>query len=363
MKKIKVVLKKRGYDIIIGKGALEKLKPKLRELRLGKVAVVVTNPTVNRLHGARLKKALRGSGLEVHLIQVPDTERSKSFKQSVKLIERFAALDQGRGIVVIAFGGGVIGDLAGFCASIYRRGVPYIQIPTTLLAQVDSSIGGKVAIDLTCGKNLIGTFYQPHLVLSDTAILSSLKPKQLRAALAEIIKYAIIADSKLFSLLEKNLAQILKLNPRKLQQIIEKCSEIKARIVEQDEYDRKDKRIILNFGHTTGHAIEAAGSYSANYSHGQAIALGMLVACEIARQLKMISGKTIQRIENLIKSAGLPTKISGIKLKSILAAQAHDKKFRSGKNRFVLPVRIGKVIVRESIPKTVISKAIKIYTA
>lgn len=298
-------------------------------------------------------------GLEVHFAEVPDSEESKSNSECINLIERFADLDKGKGIFVIAFGGGVIGDLAGFCASIYRRGVPYIQIPTTLLAQVDSSIGGKVAIDLPCGKNLIGSFYQPRLVLSDTSFLNSLDIAQIRQALAEIIKYAVISNSHFFQFLEEHLDEVLNLKQERLRYIIEVCSQIKAKIVEQDETDIKDKRIILNFGHTTAHALETASGYAQNYPHGTAVALGMLVACDIAKQLKMVSAKAVERIEGLIKKAGLPTKILGLKLEDILKAQAHDKKFSSGKNRFILPVSLGRVVVRENIPKTVIVKAIK----
>jgi len=359
IKKIKVNLKNKSYDILIGSGALSKLKGELKKLKLGKVAAVITNPKINRLHGPALKKALKDSGLEVHFIQVPDTEKSKSSTECINVVKQLANLDKGKDLFIIAFGGGVVGDLAGFCASVYRRGIPYIQIPTTLLAQVDSSIGGKVAIDLPSGKNLIGSFYQPRLVLADTKLLNSLSAPQIKEALAEIIKYGVIADSKLFSFLEKHIDEILKLKPKSLQYIIEKCAQIKARVIEKDEYDKKDLRIMLNFGHTAGHAIEAASGYKVNYSHGYAIALGMLVASSIAKQLKITSSKTIQRIECLIKKAGLPTAISGLKLNNILKAQEHDKKFRAGKNRFVLPVAIGRVKVKENIPETIISKAIK----
>lgn len=357
--KVKVNLRGRSYQILIGEGILLKLGAVLKSLQLGKVGVIVTNPTINRLYNHLIKAALRDSGSELHFLEVPDTEESKSSGECIKLIERFADLDKGRGIFIIAFGGGVIGDLAGFAASVYRRGVPYIQLPTTLLAQVDSSIGGKVAIDLPCGKNLIGSFYQPRLVLSDTHFLNSLKPAQIKQALAEIIKYAVIADKRLFSFLEKHLEAILNLEQKKLQYIIEVCARIKARIVEQDETDRKDKRIILNFGHTTAHALEAAARYSQDYPHGNAVALGMLVAGELAKELKIVCTKDVERIDALITKAGLPTKITGLKLEDILKAQAHDKKFTGGKNRFVLPVRIGRVVVKEDIPEEVIVRAIK----
>jgi 3-dehydroquinate synthase len=306
-----------------------------------------------------MAKTLRNSGLEVHFIKVPDTEKSKSFSQCSQLIRKFAFLDRGKGIFIIAFGGGVIGDLAGFAASVYRRGVPYVQVPTTFLAQVDSSIGGKVAIDLPYGKNLVGSFYQPRLVLSDINFLHSLKKIQIRQALAEVIKYAIIADSQLFKFLDINLEQIFAQNPKKIEYIIKICSQIKAQIVEQDETDKKDKRIILNFGHTTAHALEAACGYKSDYPHGESVALGMLVACEIAKQLKIITAKTVDKIAALITKTRLPTKISGLKMSNIIQAQAYDKKFIGGKNRFVLPVRIGKVVIKENVPQHIIAKAIK----
>ncbi|MCQ9208688.1 MAG: 3-dehydroquinate synthase [Omnitrophica bacterium] len=359
MKKVKVNLGKRSYRIIIGVGVLSQLKTELKKLKLGKLAIVVTNPTINRLYGPLLQKTLKGSPVELHIEEVPDSEESKSAQQCIDLIERFADLDRGRGLFVIAFGGGVIGDLAGFCASVYRRGIPYVQVPTTLLAQVDSSIGGKVAIDLPCGKNLIGSFYQPRMVLSELRFLESLEATQIKQALAEIIKYAVICDSQLFQYLEDHLDQILKLKQEGLQHIIETCSQIKVKIVEQDEADKKGKRIILNFGHTAGHALEAAAGYTQDYPHGNAVALGMLVVCDIAKQLNMLSAKIAQRIEALIARAGLPAEISGLKLKDILTALAHDKKFSNGKNRFVLPVRIGRVVVKENIPEQIVTKAIK----
>ncbi len=360
MKKVKVNLEKRSYQILIGATVLPKLKNALEKLNLGKVAIVVTNPTILKLYGTLLKQALKHSRLELHFAEVPDSEESKSAGECINLIEKFANLDRGKGVFVIAFGGGVIGDLAGFAASIYRRGVPYIQVPTTLLAQVDSSIGGKVAIDLPCGKNLIGSFYQPRLVISDLRFLSSLDKIQINTAMAEIIKYAVISDSHFFQYLERRLGEITQLKQKNLQYIVEVCTKIKARIVEQDERDTKGKRIILNFGHTTGHALEAASGYKQDYPHGYAVALGMLVACEIAKQLKLVSDKTVEQIERLIVKADLPTKISRLNLEDILKAQAHDKKFSGGRNRFVLPCSIGKVVVKEDIPQEIIVKAIRL---
>ncbi len=359
MKIVKVNLGAISYKILIGRGILAKLKTALKKLKLGKAAIIVTNPTISRLYARQLKAVLKAAGLEVHFKQVPDSEQSKSAKICIALLESLADLDKGKGIFVVALGGGVIGDLAGFAASVYRRGVPYIQVPTTLLAQVDSSIGGKVAIDLPCGKNLVGSFYQPRLVLADTRFLRSLHITQIKQALAEIIKYALIADKRFFQYLERHLQEILASDQMRLQYVIEVCAKIKAKIVAEDELDKKGKRAILNFGHTTGHALEAAAGYARNYPHGYSVALGMLVACEMARQLRQISAKDVQRIERLIAQAGLPTKISELNLNDILKALANYMKFSGGKNLFVLPVRIGKVAIRRNIPQKIIAQAIK----
>ena len=358
MKKIKVELGKRSYDILIGNNIIWQLKKQLKRMQLGRAAIIVTNHTINSLYGTLMRRAMQGLNAQLYFEEVPDSEESKSTEQGIRLIEKFASLDKGRGVFVIAFGGGVIGDLAGFAASVYRRGIPYIQVPTTLLAQVDSSIGGKVAIDLSCGKNLIGSFYQPRLVLSDLNFLKSLPEEQIKEAMAEIIKYAIITRQTLFEYLERNLEDIFALKQTKLRYIVETCSRIKAEIVQLDERDKLGKRMLLNFGHTAGHALEAAAGYLPDYTHGKAVAIGILVCCEIAKQLKMLSDKARQRIERMIKKAGLPTEINDLEIKNILKALAHDKKFSGGKNRFILPKAIGRVVIKESVPQRLIARAI-----
>ena len=236
--------------------------------------------------------------------------------------------------------------------------MPYIQIPTTLLAQVDSAIGGKVAIDLEVGKNLAGAFYQPGLVFSDVSLLKSLPGKDLIAGMAEVIKYAVIKSPRLFEFLEANYSKLLKKDKTALQYIISTCSMIKAGVVEKDERDNKDVRIILNFGHTVGHAIEASAGYSKSYSHGQAIALGMISASFISKKLGLLDESGYLRIKGLIKKIGLLTTLKDLYIKDISLALAHDKKFIHGTNRFVLPVRIGKTVIRENIPNQLIKEAI-----
>jgi len=264
--------------------------------------------------------------------------------------------------LILALGGGVVGDLAGFVAATFRRGVPYIQLPTTLLAQVDSAIGGKVGIDLPEAKNLIGAFYQPKAVLEDTDFLGTLPARQVRNGMGEVIKYAVIQSPELFRYLEDNIKSVLSLETNAIEKVISECAAIKAWVVEKDERDVKDIRIALNFGHTLGHAIEAASGYSGAYNHGESVALGMLLACEMAMRLDMLKDGDFQRIKALIRKAGLPGRIEGgISVQKIMEAHEYDKKFSAGVNRFVLPTGIGAVEVIEDIPELLIKTVLKEY--
>lgn len=358
MQKIKLNLKKRSYNIIVGFNIINSLGKILTKLGIGPDAYIITNTPIKNRYGQTLNKILKESRFNVRFKIIPDTEKSKSIETSASVIKDIAHFDLKRQIFIVAFGGGVVGDLSGFVASIYKRGVPYIQIPTTLLAQVDSSIGGKTAVDLLEGKNLVGAFYQPRLVFSDVMFLKTLSQKQIRTGLAEVIKYGIIYDPQLFSYLEKRYKDILSLKAHALEYIVRCCSYIKAKIVQGDEREEKGVRTILNFGHTVGHAIESASNYKL-YNHGEAIALGMLIASDISRRLKLINDATFQRIENLIKVVGLPLNIKNLSLEDIINAHYHDKKFIGPKNRFVLTKGIGKIKILENIPLGIIREAIK----
>jgi 3-dehydroquinate synthase len=358
MKIIRVNLKKNSYNIIVGSDTLSRLGEYVKKLKVGSDAYVITNASIKKKYGRALEKTLKASGFKVKFRLVGDTEESKSIRTSSLVIQDIVRYDKRRRIFIIAFGGGVIGDLAGFVASIYKRGIPYIQIPTTLLAQVDSAIGGKTAVDLGEGKNLIGAFYQPRLVFSDVSLLRSLEKRQIRSGLAEVIKYGIIKDRQLFLYLEKRLKEALALKLGALEYIVKRCSSIKAAIVSRDEREEKGLRTILNFGHTVGHAIEAASDYKA-YNHGEAIALGMLIASGISRRLNLIDRTVSQRIEGLIKAAGLPARIERIPLQRIINAHYRDKKFIGLKNRFVLIKGIGKTRIVENVPLKVIEEEIK----
>lgn len=359
MKKIHVNLGKRSYDIIVSHREIDKLGNFIKRLKIGRDAVIITNPAIKKLFGSKVKDSLASSGFNVRFQLVPDTEKAKSEKYCIKLLNNISNLDNSRRrIFIIALGGGVIGDLAGFVASIYRRGIPYVHVPTTLLAQVDSAIGGKVAIDLKIGKNLIGAFYQPNLVFSDVSFLKSLPKADLISGLAEVIKYGIIKSPRLFKFLEKNYRKLLKRDKQALEYIVHTCSSIKRNVVERDEHDNKNIRVILNLGHTIGHAIEASAHYSKLYTHGQAVGLGMLSASFISRELGLLDEKAYLKIKTLIKKIGLPATLKALDAEDILSAQEHDKKFIHGKNRFVLPVKIGKVIVKENISRALIKKSI-----
>ena len=358
MEIIKVNLKKNSYNIMIGNNIINFLGKYLTKFIIGRDAYVITNLAIKNKYGRRVSESLKKSGFSVEYRLVPDTERSKSIDVAFSIIRDLGRYDKGKRIFVIALGGGVIGDLAGFTASIYKRGISYIQVPTTLLAQVDSSIGGKTAVDLVEAKNLAGTFYQPRLVFSDINILKTLDLRQIKAGLAEVIKYGIIRDPRLFAYLEKRYKDILALRPSALEYIVKRCSYIKAKIVQQDEKEEKGFRTILNFGHTLGHAIEAAGDYK-RYNHGEAIALGMLLACNISRELGVLNNAVSQRIENLIKAVGLPTRIEKVSIRDIIEAHYHDKKFIGSKNKFVLIRGIGRTIIVENIPLKIIKEVLR----
>lgn len=357
MKEIKVELGLRRYEIIIGRGIIGMLGEILRKIKLPKYAFIVTNQKIRSLYAKFIRESLEKAGFKLKFFEVPDTERSKSFKQVKRLLTELVLWGREKQLFIVGFGGGVIGDITGFCASVYKRGIPYIQIPTTLLAQIDSAIGGKTAIDLPVAKNMIGTFYQPKLVFSDILFLSTLNRAQLRLGLAEAIKYGVIKDKQLFEFIEREYLKLLNLDLNLLEKLVFLCSKIKAEIVSKDEREEKNIRTHLNFGHTLGHAIETASKFK-TYSHGEAISVGMILASEISYHLGFLDKDSLCRIENIISRVGLPTNLRGLKLEDILSAQLFDKKFVGKKNRFVLPVKIGRTIVYENVPLKLIRKLI-----
>lgn len=363
MRDLKVKLGNRSYSIKIGGGILTKTGSYLLRLGVGRNGVIITNPKIKRLYGNILKTSLIKKGINAHILTIPDSESSKSYRIVSSLINSIAEVGKLERPFIIAFGGGVVGDVAGFVAAVYRRGVPLIQIPTTLVAQVDSSIGGKVAIDLPIAKNLVGAFYQPKIVISDIALLRTLPKREIKCGLSEIIKYSIINNRNFFDFLSRNMASLKKLQTRNLKYIIQRCSSIKSNVVSIDEKDTKGVRAILNYGHTIGHAIEAAFGYRGIYNHGEAIAIGMIAAASISNKMGMLSTKEFSDIKNIINKAALPLKCKKVKSSKIFEALCHDKKFIHGVNRFVLPIRVGKVKVVENIPDEFILGVIKEITS
>ncbi len=360
MAEFKVNLKDRSYPIVVGDQILPRLGEFLCSRNISshrRDAVIITNPPIFKIHGKKLLKGLK-KDFSFKVFQVPDSETSKSVEVAFSLINQIVKYDIKKKIFIIAFGGGVVGDLAGFIAAVYKRGIPYIQVPTTFLAQIDSAIGGKVAIDLSVGKNLVGAFHQPRLVFSDTNLLQSLDLRQRRNGLAEAVKYGVIRDQNLFSFIEKHCFQLLEGQTLVLNHVIESCSRIKAQIVSQDEKETEGIRTILNFGHTVGHAIEVAGGYE-RYAHGEAIALGMRVASEISRLLKLTDQKVCERVGHLLDEIKLPSRIQGVSKDRILKAIGHDKKNISGKNRLVLLRSLAHVEVVEGVPLSAVEKALK----
>ncbi len=360
MKIVNVALKENSYRIVIGQHILPRLGQALKGLNIGRDALIITSRVIRRHHGAALASSLKENGFCVKFFEVPDGEQSKSVKTAFSLIERIACYDCGRQSFIVAFGGGVIGDLAGYVAAVYKRGVPYIQVPTTFLAQIDSAIGGKTAIDLVAGKNLVGAFYQPRIVWSDVAVLATLDKRQMRNGLAEAVKYGMIADSKLFTDIARHYQELIERRLGVLESVVIQCSRIKTAIVTKDERETQGIRTILNFGHTVGHAIEAAGDYR-RYHHGEAVALGMRVAAAISYQRGMLGNKDLDALNRLLSDIGLPQKIKGLSVADIIAVMRHDKKFKGGKNRFVLAQKIGQVKIVTEIPPSVIRYAIHRY--
>ncbi|MDE2231699.1 MAG: 3-dehydroquinate synthase [Candidatus Omnitrophica bacterium] len=358
--KIPVKLKDNPYAIAVGHGILGRLPGLVGALKLGRDAVVISHGRIQRLHGRQLSAAFAKAGYTVKVLNVPQGEKSKSASCAMDLLKKISAYDVDKKIFIVALGGGVIGDLAGFTAAIYKRGVPCIQVPTTLLAQIDSAIGGKTAIDLPTGKNLAGAFYQPCLVLADTAVLKTLDRRQVRNGLAEAVKYGIIGDPKLFSFIEAHSPKLLKGDVKSLDFIVRRCAAIKAGIVAADEKETRGLRTVLNFGHTVGHAIEAAGSYG-RYHHGEAVGLGMRVASRISAAMGLLPAEDELRINRLITAVGLPQRITGVGLARVMALMQHDKKFSAGHNRFVLARKIGRVTVVSDIPSGIITQSIRAY--
>ncbi|MFA4884603.1 MAG: 3-dehydroquinate synthase [Desulfotomaculaceae bacterium] len=354
---VPVNLGPRSYPIYIGSGILGGLGGLLKEYGYGKKALLVSNPAVYQRYGELVKNSLVRNGFEVITGEIGDGEEYKTLDEAAGLYDLALTGELDRRCPVIALGGGVVGDLAGFIAATYMRGVPFIQVPTTLLAQVDSSVGGKVAVNHPRGKNIIGAFYQPGLVLADVDTLQTLPARQIRSGLSEVIKYGVIWDESFLAWLEDNMAKLLSGDSEAMAQAVWESCRIKARVVEEDETEL-GLRAILNFGHTIGHAVEALTGYK-TFTHGEAVAIGMASAAHLAQLVGMLAPADCRQIVSLILAAGLPVEIpAGLAVERIMENLRHDKKVRAGRLTFVLPEKIGRVCVRRDIPEKVIKEVI-----
>ena len=358
MRIVKVPLGSRTYSIWIGRDLLRRLGPECARQKLGRRCAVISDEHVAPLYGKLALAGLLSSGFEPVLITVPAGERAKSLKTVQSCYDQLAEHRLERKSFVVALGGGVVGDLAGFVAATFLRGVPFVQVPTTLLAQVDSSVGGKVGVNLKAGKNLVGAFYQPRFVLCELQALESLPMREFRAGLAEVIKYGIIYDARLFRLLEKEIAPLLEREPRLLERVIARCCAIKADVVGQDETE-SGLRAILNFGHTIGHALEVISGYG-EFLHGEAISLGQVAAAELSAKVLGFPRSEADRVRNLLDKAGLPTslKLTPARIQKLGSAMRLDKKVSEGVVKFVLARRLGQVEFGHAIPMQEVEQAL-----
>jgi 3-dehydroquinate synthase len=356
---VKVNLGDRSYDIEIGL-ALEQVGEHLKRLGLGRKIALITNPTVKSLYYARIANSLQTAGFVVHGVEIPDGEQYKNLDSTNHIYTELLRNNLDRKSAVVALGGGVIGDLAGFAAATFMRSVPFIQIPTTLLAMVDSSVGGKTGVNHPLGKNMIGAFHQPKKVVMDMDVLRTLPKEDFLAGMAEVIKYGIIWDETFFEYLDESCAKIMALDPDALAYIIRRSCEIKAEVVSKDEHE-SDIRILLNFGHTVGHAIETEEHYTMR--HGHAVAIGMVYASRLASRMGLCADSVPARVKKLIASYGLPTDLSALSRKPAIAdlidTMRVDKKAEGGKVKFVLLTNMGKAIVTKEWEETTLREVLE----
>ena len=353
---VHVQLGNRSYEIKIAPGLLQKLGGECARLKLGDRCAIVTDTNVGKKFAEPAYESLVRAGFEPSLITVPAGETAKSLRTFQNCCDRLAEQRLERKSFLVALGGGVVGDLAGFVAATYLRGIPFVQVPTTLLAQVDSSVGGKTGVNLRAGKNLVGAFYQPRLVLCDLDTLKTLPEREFRAGLAEVVKYGIIRDAKLFAQLERDLPKLLKRDQKVLAPVIARCCEIKAEVVGRDETEG-GLRAILNFGHTIGHAIENSVGYG-KFLHGEAISIGQVAAAKLSRQILGLPQGDVGRIEDLFQRAGLPVEIqlSSTRRKKLFTAMRLDKKVSDGEIKFVLAKKIGGVAWGQKVSPVLIDE-------
>ena len=366
---VRVPLSERSYDIRITTGEPGGFGPfaraSLGATRAGRncrAGLVVTDANVEPL-ARRLADELAAVGIDADVVGVSPGEASKSRDRAAELLDRLIALRADRHSVVVAVGGGVVGDLAGFVASTYARGIPLLMAPTSLLAQVDSSVGGKVAVNRPAAKNIVGAFHQPLGVWIDTEALATLPPRELRCGMAEVVKYGVILDAAFFEAVDREAEAMLRLDPPVVRRVVARCCELKAEVVSQDEREETGLRAVLNFGHTIGHAIEAVAGYGGGYQHGEAVAVGMVAEARLAARLGWVGDDLADRLAALLGRIGLPVSAPGLDDGALLDAMRLDKKNREGRIRFVLPRRLGQVELTDAPPPDDLAAVLAVMTA
>jgi shikimate kinase/3-dehydroquinate synthase len=336
------------YPIFVGWGILDKLGEKMKQAGLSGTANIISDEIVFSIYGAKVRRTLEKAGFAVNSCVVPPGEASKNINQAIKIYDYLIEQRVERNDVVVALGGGIIGDLAGFVAATFLRGLPWLQVPTSLIAITDASIGGKVAVDHPQGKNLIGAFYQPCLVLAGIKTLTTLPHRELTSGWAEVIKHALILDADLLNLLEDRANDLAKLKPDITSKVIARSVAIKCRVVSEDEKET-GIRTILNYGHTVAHGLETATKYE-RFLHGEAVAIGMMAAAKLSHRLKLLSEKAVERQKAILQKFGLPTDCSGVAVNDVLEATKMDKKVRGKAVRWVLLKAIGQAVIRSDVP-------------
>ena len=336
-----------SYPVFVGYGLLDKLGEKIKEVGLSGVVSIISDETVFSLYGSKVEGILKNAGFAVNSFVVPPGEETKNINSALKIYDFLVERRVERDDMLIALGGGMVGDLAGFVAATFLRGMPWIQVPTSLVAMVDASIGGKVGVNHPQGKNLIGAFYQPSFVLADVHTLNTLPDRELISGWAEVIKYGLTLDKEFFEFLEANVAKLIKLEPNAVTQAIIRSTAIKAQIVSEDEKERGG-RIILNYGHTIAHGLEAATQYK-RFLHGEAVAIGMMGAAKLSQRLGLLSSDIVQRQQSLSQKFGLPVSFSGLSLAEVVRAMELDKKIRAKAIHWVLLTDIGQTAIRSDV--------------
>lgn len=356
MECLKVDLGEYSYPIYIGFDILHKLGSYISKIVDPSKVLIISNKIIFDHYGEEIGKSLDNAGFKWSYTLIPEGEENKNIETANKLWDACFQNQLDRKSLIIALGGGIVGDISGFIAATYMRGIPFIQIPTTLLAQVDSSVGGKVAVNHPQGKNIIGAFYQPKMVFADTKVLLTLPEREIKTGLAEVIKYGVIWDREFFSWLQENQEMIFQLNKEAMGHIVKTSCIIKAKVVGEDEKEN-GLRAILNYGHTFGHAYEALTKYE-RYTHGEAVAIGMVSAAITANKLDMISSDAVQKIVELIKAFDLPTNYENLSVDEIINKMYYDKKTTGGKITYIIPSSVGRVEIIKDIPLEVIKEAL-----